>query len=168
MKRRKEWLWWEPHWSFRPKLRKVFEPFLNPWLWLRMELAAVVLLGFVFWLAGRFPEIELPMERIALLALILPPAILGTPLLMYWWLPPFVSISRKGILIMHGQISRWLLAKRIQTVQLLLQVPAHPLIRVTTTEATETYGIAAKVNLADLEAFIREVLPEVKCERVAA
>ena len=53
-------------------------------------------------------------------------------------------------------------------MQLLLQVPAHPLIRVSGVEATGTYGIAAKVNLADLETFIREVLPEAKCERVAA
>lgn len=98
MKERKEWLWWEPGWSFRPKLRQEFEMFRNPWLWVCMELAGVACVGFVLCLTNRFPEIDLPMGRFIATALIIPFAILGTPILLLWWLPPFVSISRKGIL----------------------------------------------------------------------
>jgi hypothetical protein len=108
------------------------------------------------------------MNRLIPAMLLLPFAIMGTPILLLWWLPPFVSISRKGVLVMQGQSAHWYLAHDIQSISLLLQVPRHPLIRVRTAERTSTYGIAAKVNLAELETFIREMLPEAKCVRVAA
>lgn len=167
MKPRKEWQWWEPRWSFRPRLWKEFKPFLNPWLWVRLELVVIVFLGFVLWLVGKFPEIELPLERIIPLALIVPPVLIGIPLIAYWLIPPMIAVSHKGILVMHGQSARWFLAAKIESVQLLLQVPHHPLLRVSAGKLIGTYGIGPKVDLTGLEAFIREVLPEARCERVA-
>jgi len=166
MKPRKEISWWEPHWSFRPKLEKEFAPFRNPWLWVRLELVGVALVGFLFWLAWRFPEIEWPKSRLIAGALLGPILLLGAPMLLLWWLPPFIAVSRKGVMVMQGKHAQWYLAEKVRVVQLLLQVPDHPLLRVSTNAVTGTYGIAAKVSVADLEALIQEAVPGAKCERV--
>lgn len=88
------------------------------------------------------------------------------PLLLSWWWPPFIAVSRKGFMVMQGQHAQWYLAEKVRVVQLLLQVPEHPLLRVSTDAATGTYGIAAKVSVADLEEFIREMLPAARFELV--
>lgn len=166
MKQRKEFTWWEPSWSFRPKLAKAFQPARNPWFWVRIELAGVVFIGFAFWLSKRFPDLELPLGRLIPAALAVPLVVAGAPLLLFWWMPPFIAVTRKGVMVMQGQHANWYLAKQIQAVQLLLHVPERPLLRVSTDAKSGTYGIALKVNLADLETFIREALPEAKCERL--
>lgn len=166
MKQPEKIWWWEPRWSYRAKLRKEYEQFRNPWLWVRMEIAAVAVIGFVFWLIAKFPEIELPMERIIPLVLVGPFALLGVPMAAFWLIPPQVFLDRHGIVLLHGNSASRMPAKQMRIIRLILSQPGHPLLQVVGNEKTLTCGVESGVDSGQLESLLRDWFPAALVERI--
>jgi hypothetical protein len=84
-------------------------------------------------------------------------------LVLYFALPPFVSIHKKGIQIQHGQSVKLYKHEDIQAARLIMQRDGRVWLWWTTDKQSRRVGVASKVRLADIERHLGGKLSVAKC-----
>ena len=156
-------LWWfEPRWSFRPRLKRELTGLVQFKLWLRV-LAVVILLTVLlaYALKRKMPNLEFDWERNLAASIGLLIASIGCFAGLMWFIPPTIRIDSKGISRQFGQQVYWLLRPEIRRVTIDITDPSRPFLNVETmAKKTLECGFGPKVSPEALATFLRKKFPE--------
>ena len=165
-KKPKSLQWFEPPWSYRPRLKQELACVFNLWTWVRIFVVAlllVALLALVRYARGpqifnsigqRPPPTSWLSEGIVLS--------IAAFIALCWFVPPRVGINAKGVCLQQGNHASWLRHSDIRCIILdrtLLE--EDPRLCVQAAGKKEfNCGIAWKIGLDSLAAFLREIFPD--------
>lgn len=156
--------WFEPRWSFVPRVRRDFALLLKPAFWMRIAALSVPLAVLLVWGIRRVPGAELGWVEAARLGL-LSGAVLASMLVLllgvHLLVPPLVRLSPKGVSRQTGQSVQWMRSADLRSVTVDLSDPAQPRLRVESSRKTVEIGIGGKVALDPLLEFLKRAYPGV-------
>lgn len=155
--------WWEPRATFRPQLRADLARMGLPrWdYWVRPTIiAGIFALVFLHVIHRTAPGVPLPTGtlRTVILALLYFPVMTLLTLLMFYTLPPFIIIDRKGVTIARGGSGSPIPWDRIASAKAETDI-LPPILTIAFTdrrgnEFIRMIGISRRCNPADLAQFI--------------
>ncbi len=160
-------LWWfEPRWSYTPRLKKEIWEMFQIKMWLRILAIVILLTVLIAYFVNRaIPDFEF--EWAARLAFIIGAMALSLVcyLGLFWVIPPIIGVNGRGVSRQgQGHIS-WRLRADIRRITIDSTDPARPLLHIEASgKKTIECGIAMKVSVANLAAFLRATFPELVLE----
>jgi hypothetical protein len=160
-------LWWfEPRWSYRPRLKKEVIAIMQIKMWLRIVAIVTLLTALLaYWLKRALPDVEF--DWAAQLALSIGVMVLGLVCMLgfVWFIPPILGVSAKGISRLQGQHASWRWRADIRCLTIDTTDPARPRLNIEAAgRKLFQCGIATKVSAAALAAFLRATFPELVVE----
>jgi hypothetical protein len=153
--------WFEPSWSFRPRLKRDLACGLNLRRVVRIfAVALLVVIPLAFFVTRAVPNLQFNWAH----ALIRAVAGVGLSLAAFfailWFIPPRIGINAKGIYRQQGNHAVWRQCPDIRRIILDRTVLERPRLRVDAAGKKEfDCGIASKINLDSLAASLRETFP---------
>ncbi len=160
-------LWWfEPRWSYWPRLIKEVSTILQLKTWLRI-VAIVILLTVLLASAVKRALPDFQFDWAGRLAMSIGGLVLGLAgcLGAYWLIPPIIRVHAKGISRQQGQGASWRLRADIRRLTIDTTDPGRPRLSIEATgKKPFECGIATKVSVAALAAFLRATFPELAVE----
>jgi len=157
--------WWEPRWSYRPRFKAELGVLANHRVWLRICLwAAVIVTPLALALRYAVPDLEFNWFKGIALSFLAFLLYAGVAFSLYWWMPPIVRLSDKGVSRQQGQHVHWRLRRDIRRIVVDTTALAHPVLRVETTGKPLEAGVSAKVGPEELLKFLRQAFPELLVE----
>ena len=153
--------WFEPKWSYRPRLKAELSQILNLKMWLRI-MSVIVLLTVALAYAVNRAVPDLEFNWFAALATGIGALAIGMTGMatVLWFVPPQITINHKAISRQQGQSSHSILPGNIRCITIDTTNPARPLLHVETADRPLECGVAVKVSPLILAQFLRELFPE--------
>ena len=165
-KKRKSLTWFEPSWSFRPRLKRELAGVLKLWMWVRIFMVSLFLVMLLaFFVTRKFPDLEFNWIRAFMVAFGGFVLFLMAVTVLMWFVPPTVRINAKGVCRQFGEETEWRQRSDIRRIILDRTIPEQPRLFVEADRKKEfDCGIASKTNLDSLAAFLRETFPNLVIE----
>jgi hypothetical protein len=162
--------WFEPRWSFAPRIRKEFSLLLRPGFWLRVAVLAAPLAALLVVAIRRIPGVELSWGEATRMGAVSVGALIGMLAFafgIHLLIPPTVRLSAKGLSRQTGNSVRWFRTADLISLTLDLRDPAKPRLRVEAKRKTEELGVGPKVSPERLTEFLRRTFPSVPLHQAA-
>ena len=157
--------WWEPRWSFVPRIRQEMAGLLQVKLWLRILIfSAVIIFVLALLLHWAVPGLEFDWPKAFLLSVLAGLGGLGAIIGLLLLLPPMISVNRRGISRQQGQSVHWRRRAEIRRIAVVTTTPGKPLLWVETSGQPFEAGIASQIVPSDLAAFLKRSFPELLVE----
>jgi hypothetical protein len=157
----KSYKWFEPKWSYRPRLKAELLGILNFKMWLRISLVVVLLTGLLVLAVKReFPDLEFNWILTLLASLGWVVVALYAFIAFLWFMPPYITIDHQGIFCQQGRSVEPRLRSDIRCVTIDVTNPSRPLLLVESTKRAVKCGIPPQVSLPELRQFLRDAFPE--------
>ncbi len=154
--------WFEPKWSYRPRLKTELCQILNLKMWLRIASVVVLLtVALAFVIKRTVPDLEF--NWIAALAKGIGGLAIGMTGMatVLWFFSPTIKIWNKGIMRQQGSSHHMLLLSDIRQISVDATNPSQQWLRVETVKKPFECGIADKISPTDLAQWLRESFPEI-------
>ena len=154
--------WFEPAWSFRPRLQQELARVLDLRMWVRIFVVSLLLVILLAsFVARAVPNLQFDWTRAFSMAFGGILLYLAALLAMFWFVPPRVAINAKGICHQQGQHATWRQHAEIRRIILDRTVQERPRLCVEAAGKKELdCGIASKISLDSLAGFLRETFPD--------
>lgn len=154
--RPKSFGWWEPRWSYVPRMLREIREIFAPQSCLRIVLvsAALVLAIYVaveLWLGPAMPAFRFNWLGAFAKGIGGIGVLLALHIILHVAIPPRVTISKRGIARQHGQAVRVTKHGDITAMHLVLRRVARHFIRVETAKRSQRIGLGRRVSLLALE-----------------
>jgi hypothetical protein len=153
--------WFEPQWSYRPKVKVELFRILNFKMWLRIVAIVIPLTILLAYGTKRaFPNLEFDWVAALGGSIGIAIAMLALMTAILWFVPPIVSINCKGVFYQQGQSTRQRLRSDIRSITIDFTDPVRPFLHVETSKRPLECGIAPQISLQNLVQFLRGSFPE--------
>jgi hypothetical protein len=154
--------WFEPSWSFRPRLKQELATVLDFWTWLRIFVVALLLvIPLASFVTRTVPNLQFDWTYAFIVAFGGIVLYLAALIAFFWFIPPRVEINAKGVCRQQGNHAIWRRHSDIQRIILDRTLLEKPRLRVGAAGKKEfDCGIASKIGLDLLAAFLRETFPD--------
>ena len=158
VKKPKSICWFEPSWSFRPRLKLDFVSVLNLWMWARIFVMALILaIILARFVSRRFPDLQFNWTYAFIQAFGGIILYLAAFITFCWVVPPRVQINAKGVCRQQGQHVAWRLRADVQRIILDRTVAERPLLSIESAGKRKFQcGIAPNIKLDSLAVYLRE------------
>jgi hypothetical protein len=154
--------WFEPSWSFRPRLKQEMARVLNLWMWVRIFVVALLLVILLASLVTRtVPNLEFDWTYAFIVAFGGIVLYLAAFIAFLWFIPPSVEINAKGVCRQQGNHAIWRRHADIRHIILDRTLLERPRLCVEAAgKKVFDCGIASEIGLDSLVAFLREIFPD--------
>ena len=161
-KKPKSLQWFEPSWSFRPRLKQEWTRVMDLWMWVRVFVVALLLVVLLASFVTRaVPDLQFDWTYAFIVAFGGIVLSIAAYFAFLWFVPPSVSINTKGVCLQQGDHAGWLRHSDIRCIILDRTLLEKPRLCVQAAGKREfDCGIASKIGLDSLAAFLREVFPD--------
>jgi hypothetical protein len=153
--------WFEPAWSYHPRIKKELAGLCDPRMWTRIVVITVATaLALAFAVKRRFPDLEFDWTAALLLSVGACALMLASFTAILWWVPPMIQVNDKGISRQQGQHVHWRRRVELRHVFVDATDPIHPFLTVESARAAWRIGVPQRIEKRDLIAFLRRTFPE--------
>ena len=154
--------WFEPSWSFRPRLRRDLACVLDLWTWVRIFVVALLLVILLASFVTRtVPNLQFDWTYACIVAIGGIVLSIASFIAFFWFIPPRVGINAKGVCRQQGNHAIWRRHSDIRRIILDRTHLERPRLYVEAAGKKEfDCGIASKIGLDALAAFLREIFPD--------
>src|ERR1700734_868740 len=145
--------WFEPKWSYVPRLKTDLWKFLQFSMWLRV-LAIVVLITIpsAYEIKRAFPSLEFNWATAIGESFVCFGVYMAFIFVRFWLIPPYIWIHSRGVAFGRGRRSR----AAIRSITVDTSDQSRPLLKVETANKLLECGIAPKIAPGELITFLRE------------
>lgn len=154
--------WFEPPWSYRPRLKQELTCVFNLWTWVRIFVVALLLVVLLESFVTRaIPDLQFDWTYAFIVAFGGIVLSIAAFIALCWFVPPRVGINAKGVCLQQGNHASWLRHSDIRCIILDRTLLEKPRLCVQAAGKKEfNCGIASKIGLDSLAAFLREIFPD--------
>jgi len=156
-------LWWfEPRWSFRPRLKALFFEIFRLWMWVRIFVVAFLFTILAAYIVKRkFPDLEFNWVASFIYSFCGLVIVTAVFFVYFWFVPPIIRINQYGVHRQEGNHGSWRPRADIQRMVVDRTVAARPQLHIEAVNRKPfDCGIGAKLSADALMAFLRETFPE--------
>jgi hypothetical protein len=149
--------WWEPRWSFVPRIRHEFRIPLRKWIRIFVVSGLVTVLLAVI-VRACLPNLPFNWFLNFLYAVA---ATVGYLVIARWFysiLPPHVTLHRKGITVVHGNNATCFRNTAIKAVNLVFHDARRIRMWITIEKLSRHVGVSPKVNFSTVAALLGDKL----------
>lgn len=153
--------WFEPSWSFRPRLERDLDRVFDFRVWARILLVALLLVILLaFFVVRAVPNLQFDWTYAFIVAFGAIVLYLASITTFLWFVPPRVGISAKGVYRQEGSHAVWRRHSDIRRIVLDRTVLERPRLCVEAAGKKDLEcGIASKIDLDLLAPFLVEMFP---------
>jgi hypothetical protein len=160
-KKRKSVQWFEPRWSFAPRLKMELIGFLQLKMWARIFVVVILLTALVaHWLKSKLPDLEFDWAEAVASSFGIFIFIMAIIIGISFAVPPLIQINSKGISYQQGQSVQRRIRSDIRNLIIDVTDLTRPVLRVESVKKPLVIGISSKVSLRELAAFLQTTFPE--------
>jgi hypothetical protein len=154
-KKPKSLRWFEPSWSFRPRLKQDLACVLVLWTWVRVFVVALLLVILLASFVTRtVPNLQFDWTYAFIVAFGGIVLSIAAFIAFFWFVPPKVGINAKGVCRQQGNHAIWCRHSDIRCIILNRTLLERPRLCVEAAEKKEfDCDIASKIGLDSLAAF---------------
>ena len=113
----------------------------------------------------KMPDLEFDWIRNLAMAIGAFLAYLGFVAVLLWLIPPRIEINRKGISRQQGRTPHWRLRADIRRIVVDTTDGTKPTLSIESNRKPLAAGIASKISVTELIAFLRDNFPEALIEK---
>jgi len=162
MKKPKSLWWFEPRWSFRPRVKALFFEIFQLWMWVRIFVLALLFTILAAHVVNRkFPDLDFNWVGFFIYSfggLVFSVAVF---FVYFWFIPPIIRINQYGVHRQEGRHVFWRRRADIQRIVVDRSALDRPQLHVEALNKKPfDCGIGAKLSADRLMAYLRETFPE--------
>lgn len=147
--------WWEPRWSFAPRTLRELRAAFPAAACVRILIASAVAAAAVFGVVEVFVRPGLPALQFNWIAAFAQgvgrtAAYIACMTCLWLAIPPWITVSHRGVLQQVGQIARFFKRQDIRSVHVVLRRDGRHFIRIEKAKGAMRLGLSRKVSLLAL------------------
>lgn len=151
--------WWEPRWSFVPRIRRELRTLISPRLWLRvLALVTIIVVPLAAFVQAHVPGLQFNWSLALLKSIGLFGLYISAISIMLMLLPPRITVNHRGISVQHGNSARCCTLAKTEGVNLTLHSDEKCRLWITCANRSRCYGLPTSVDVASLRAILGEKL----------
>jgi hypothetical protein len=151
--------WWEPRWSFIPRMKNELRVLLSPRTWLRIACLTMIVVAVIIvatdalvpnlqfdWAGALLKSVGVLLLQLTLISGVL------------FLVPPRITVNRRAIVVQHGNSTRSFAQGKVDGLNLSLHDGGQLRLWVTCRGRSRCYGLPRSVDIAALRAILGEEL----------
>jgi hypothetical protein len=153
--------WFEPRWSHVPRLKSEWSSLLHLKMWLRVSTVVILLTALTaYGVKHAVPDLDFNWAGALAASVGAFALVMFLTSAVLWAIPPIIIINCRGV-CPQGQPAYRRLRADIRFITVDATDRTRPLLRVETSRKLLEIGIAPKITLPELLAFLKATFPEV-------